>query len=302
MEWIAGMQRALDYIEEHLTEELDYERIAAQSYCSSYHFQRSFSILFGFTLGEYIRGRRLTLAGNELSVRKGKVIDAALRYGYDSPDSFSRAFQKFHGFSPSQARSGGRKLRAVPRLTLKTERKGETTMEYKVEKKPAMILTGFKRRFSGSPAERADQECDFYLSTRTNQYLLKGLARDSDTIYNVMMNFDDEGYDFYIASKLNKAKTENLAEFIGEDARRYEAIPIPEQLYLICETERCEYPTMVFEELRRRMVSQLLPSMELELVQAPEICIYYWFHDDEDPTVKDTRYAELWLPIRKKEQ
>ena len=80
-------------------------------------------------------------------------------------------------------------------------------MEYKVEKKPAMTLTGFKRRFSGSPAERSDQECDFYLSTRTNQYLLKGLARDADTIYNVMTNFDDEGYDFYIAARLNKAKT-----------------------------------------------------------------------------------------------
>ena len=300
MDWNTGMQRALDYIEEHLTEELDYERIAAQSYCSSYHFQRSFSILFGFTLGEYIRGRRLTLAGNELSVRKGKVIDTALRYGYDSPDSFSRAFQKFHGFLPSQARSGGRKLRAFPRLTLKPERKGENTMEYKVEQKPAMTLTGFKRRFSGSPAERADQECDFYLSTRTNQYLLKGLARDADTIYNVMTNFDDEGYDFYIAARLNKAKTEKLADFIGEDAGRYEAIPIPEQLYLICETERCEYPTMVFEELRRRMVSELLPSMDCELAEAPEVCIYHWFTDDEDPTVKDTRYAELWLPIRKR--
>ena len=173
-------------------------------------------------------------------------------------------------------------------------------MEYKVEKKPAMTLTGFKRRFSGSPAERADQECDFYMSTRTNQYLLKGLARDADTIYNVMTNFDDEGYDFYIAARLNKAKTEKLADFIGEDAGRYEAIPIPEQLYLICETERCEYPTMVFEELRRRMVSELLPSMDCELAEAPEVCIYHWFTDDEDPTVKDTRYAELWLPIRKR--
>ena len=86
-------------------------------------------------------------------------------------------------------------------------------MEYKVEQKPAMTLTGFKRRFSGSPAERADQECDFYLSTRTNQYLLKGLARDCETFYNVMTNFDDEGYDFYIAARLNKAKTEKTCRF-----------------------------------------------------------------------------------------
>ena len=123
----------------------------------------------------------------------------------------------------------------------------------------------------------------------------------SDCFYIYVID-DDEGYDFYIAARLSKAKTENLAEFIGEDARRYETIPIPEQLYLICETERCEYPTMVFEDLRRRMVSELLPSMDCELVQAPEVCIYYWFTDDENPAVKDTRYAELWLPIRKREE
>lgn len=302
MDWIEGMQRALDYVEGHLTEELSYETIAAQCCCSSYHFQRSFSILFGCTLGEYIRGRRLTLAGADLASGKCKVIDAALRYGYESPDSFARAFQKFHGFNPSQARGGGARLRSFSRLNMKdTDFKGGTTMDYRIEKKPALVLTGFKRRFSGTPAEREDQECDFYLSTRTNQYLLRGLARDCDTFYNVMTDFDDEGYDFYIAAKLNKAKTEDLASFIGEDAKRYETIPIPEQLYLICETERCEFPTMVFEALRRRMVTELLPAADCELAQAPELCIYHWFTDEENPAVKDTRYAELWLPIRKKE-
>ncbi|MBR3474162.1 MAG: AraC family transcriptional regulator [Oscillospiraceae bacterium] len=302
MDWTEGMQRALDYIEEHLTEELSYETIAAQSFCSSYHFQRSFSILFGCTLGEYIRARRLTLAGAELTAGKCRVIDAALLCGYESPDSFARAFQKFHGFKPSQARGGGAMLRSFSRLNVqKDDFTGGTTMEYKIDKKPAMVLTGFKRHFSGTPAEREDQECDFYMSTRTNQYLLRGLARDCETFYNVMTHFDDEGYDFYIAAKLNKAKTENLAESIGEDAKRFERIPIPEQLYLICETERCEYPTMVFETLRRRMVGELLPATDYELAEAPELCIYHWFTDDEDSSVKNTRYAELWLPIRKKE-
>lgn len=300
MDWIAGMQRALDYIEGHLTEELDYETIAGQSFSSGYHFQRVFSILCGYTLGEYIRSRRLSLAGAELAAGKLKVIDAALKYGYESPDSFARAFQKFHGFSPSQARSGGGKLRSFSRLNVKLTLEGGTTMEYRIEQKQALVLTGFKRHFSGTPAERGDQECDFYMSTRTNQYLLKGLARDSDTIYNVMTNFGDEGYDFYIAARLNREKTGNLAGSIGEDAARFETIPIPEQLYLICETERCEYPTMVFEELRRRMVSEWLPSSDYELTRAPEICIYHWFYDEDDPAVKETRYAELWLPIGKK--
>ena len=112
MEWINGMQRALAYIEEHLTEEIDYEEVAKQSFSSSFHFQRVFSILCGYTLGEYIRNRRLTLAGAELQSENAKVIDVALKYGYESPDSFAKAFQKFHGILPSQARSEKAMLKA----------------------------------------------------------------------------------------------------------------------------------------------------------------------------------------------
>ena len=97
MDWITGMQKAIDYIEANLTEEIDYEKVAAESFSSSYHFQRVFSILCGYTLGEYIRLRRLSLAGAELANGKEKVVDIALKYGYDNPDSFAKAFQKFHG-------------------------------------------------------------------------------------------------------------------------------------------------------------------------------------------------------------
>ena len=79
MDWIVGMQKAIDYIETHLTEPIDYDIVAAQSFSSSYHFQRVFSILCGFTLGEYIRNRRLSLAGTELAASDAKVIDVALK-------------------------------------------------------------------------------------------------------------------------------------------------------------------------------------------------------------------------------
>ena len=104
MDWITGIQNAVDYIEEHLTEEIDYDIVAKQSFSSTYHFQRIFSILCGFTVGEYIRNRRLTLAGSELATTDIKVIDVAMKYGYESPDSFAKAFQKFHGVTPSSAR------------------------------------------------------------------------------------------------------------------------------------------------------------------------------------------------------
>ena len=100
MDWITGIQTALDYIEAHIDDDLDYDRIAKESFSSPFHFQRIFSILCGYTLGEYIRNRRLSIAGTRLATSKEKVIDIALRYGYDSPDSFAKAFQKFHGITP----------------------------------------------------------------------------------------------------------------------------------------------------------------------------------------------------------
>ena len=124
MDWITGIQNALDYIEEHLTEDIDYDRVAEQSFSSSYHFQRIFSLLCGFTVGEYIRYRRLSLAGSELASTDIKVIDAALKYGYESPDSFAKAFQKFHGITPSAARTSGNVLRSFSRLTLKISLEG----------------------------------------------------------------------------------------------------------------------------------------------------------------------------------
>ena len=90
------IRRVIVCIEEHLTEEIDYGKVAAVGFSSSYHFQRVFSVLCGFTLGEYIRNRRLSLAAVELAQNKAKVIEVALKYGYESPDSFAKAFQKFH--------------------------------------------------------------------------------------------------------------------------------------------------------------------------------------------------------------
>ena len=107
MDWITGIQRALDYTEAHLTEEIDYEAVAKEALSSPFHFQRMFGMLCGFSLGDYIRMRRLTLAAEELMRTDRKVIDIALQYGYDTPESFSRAFLRFHGIAPTHARQGG---------------------------------------------------------------------------------------------------------------------------------------------------------------------------------------------------
>ena len=188
MDWITGMQKAIDYIEENLTEEIDYERVAAESFSSSYHFQRVFSLLCGYTLGEYIRMRRLSLAGTELASDKKKVIDVALKYGYDSPDSFAKAFQKFHGITPSQARADGRMLKSFSRLSIIISLEGGTIMNYRIETKPEITLLGYKRHFEGTPYDdrRYKQEEQFFVSTRAHQWMLCGLTNDKLSDYCVL--------------------------------------------------------------------------------------------------------------------
>ena len=299
MNWITGMQKAIDYIEANLTEEIDYEKVAAESFSSSYHFQRVFSILCGYTLGEYIRLRRLSLAGAELANGKEKVIDIALKYGYDSPDSFAKAFQKFHGITPSQARADGSILKSFSRLSIKISLEGGNTMNYRIEEKDEMILTGYKRRFSGVPGEREEQEKDMYVNTRVFQYILQGLSGNIEMNYDVITNIDDDGYDFYIAKQLTEYLRNNLnkTSVLGEEyAKHFENIVIPQCTYAIFETERCSYPTTIFLDLRKKIASEWLPNSGYQLANAPELVVTHWFRGNKS----NQRYRELWIPIEKK--
>lgn len=298
MDWITGIQKAIDYVEEHLCEEIDYEKVAAVSYSSSYHFQRVFSILCGYTLGEYIRLRRLTLAGTDLASGKEKVIDIALKYCYDSPDSFAKAFQKFHGITPSQARADGKMLRSFSRLSIKISLEGGISMNYRIEEKQEMILTGYKRRFAGVHGERQEQEKEMYVKTRALQYILGGLAGDVVKDYNIITNIDDEGYDFYIANELPKYYRENLHKdgVLGaEFAKYFENVTIPKCTYAVFETERCSYPTTVFLDLRKKIASEWLPNSGYRLAKAPELVVTHWFMGDKS----NQRFRELWIPIEK---
>ena len=257
MDWITGIQNAINYIEDHITEELDYEQIAKESFSSSFHFQRVFSILCGYTLGEYIRSRRLTLAGSELAATREKVIDVAYKYGYDNPESFAKAFQKFHGITPSQARSSGVMLKSFSRLSIKVSLEGGSIMNYRIEEKPEIILTGFKKRFIGNPAEMKHQDHDFAVNTRLKQYILEGLAHDCDNSYTVLTNFGPDGYDYYLAAKLCEASRKDMVEEVGaEVAAWYEHITVPAGLYLVCETQRCKYPVDETDALRKQAVSE----------------------------------------------
>lgn len=142
MEWLERMNRAMDYIEDHLDGTIDYGKIAREACCSTYHFQRMFSFIVDVPLAEYIRRRRMTLAAFELQNSKIKIVDLALKYGYDSPVSFARAFQSLHGVSPSSARTSGVALKAYQRLSFHLSIKGDVAMDYKVVEEGEMCLFG----------------------------------------------------------------------------------------------------------------------------------------------------------------
>lgn len=133
MKSVQLLQQAICYMEEHLLEEINYEDVAKSIYMSSYNFHRTFSFMAGMTANEYIRNRRLSLAGQELQSTAISVIDAAYKYGYDTPESFSKAFSRFHGVSPRQAKRKGTELHLFNPLVIKIIMEGGSIMNYRID-------------------------------------------------------------------------------------------------------------------------------------------------------------------------
>ncbi len=146
MDWIEQLNSAVNYVDENLDKEISYERISQIAGCSIYNFQRMFSYIADKSLSEYIRNRRLTMAAFDVINSKDKIIDIAMKYGYDSHDSFTRAFQKFHGVLPSTTRNETVRLKSCPKISFQVSIKGETHMDYQIEQRPAFTVSGFKRR------------------------------------------------------------------------------------------------------------------------------------------------------------
>lgn len=183
MDWISGIQKAVDYVEDHITTELDFSEIAKQACSSSFHFQRVFGILCGFTLGEYIRMRKLTLAGCELADTDTRILDIAVKYGYDTQESFSRAFTRFHGVSPTQVRNGA-SLKSFSRLSVKLILTGANVTDYRIEKRNSFQMIGKPMEVSGKNELTSARISDFWKQCRMDG-TIGALARyiSSDTMF-----------------------------------------------------------------------------------------------------------------------
>ena len=295
------LQRVLEDIERQLTEEMDIARAAEKAGMSEYHLRRFFALLTGQTLNDYIRQRKLTLAAADL--RKGdKVIDVALRYGYESPDSFSRAFARFHGLPPSEIRKADVFLNACSPYHIKVSLEGGSMLDYQIVRKEGFFLLGFHRHFKGTPEskERFEQEDSLFRSTRAHQWMLRGLQDivQPNCEYVALENVSDDGYEFWYGCTPDQWSFDHLydpsvtgIDFM--DRFGFATLCVPSGQYAVFKTPLTGKPVQEYEKLRLRIAEEFLPATGYRLKDAPEIAVYHW----TAPKEREKRYIEIWLPI-----
>lgn len=280
MEWVERLNESVGYIEEHLTDTVDYERLGQIACCSAYHYQRMFTYMVGLPLSEYIRRRRMSLAAADLQSGE-RVLDVALKYGYSSPTAFNRAFQAIHGVTPSAVRSGGAAVRAYPPITFKIEVKGAQEMNYRIEKKDAFRIVGVS-----APLEK-ELEKNFAAVPG-----LWGKAAADGTIQRLagLMNTQPMGLLGVSACGAAEDWRYYIAVSSTLPAGELEEYAVPALTWAI-------FPgsgkNTDIQELERRAVVEWLPTSGYEYADGPDVEVYL----NADP--ENARF-EVWIPVRKK--
>lgn len=292
MEWITGIQKAIDYIEQHLTDEIDYEAAAREAYSSSFHFQRVFSILCGFTLGEYVRMRRLSLAANDIIHTDEKIIEIAMKYGYDTPESFTRAFTRFHGVTPSEAKRGA-VVKSFSRLSVKLTLIGGTTMDYRIEKVEALKIVCKKKQVTKPENATATADISAFWDDCTSD----------GTINNILGYFPKEprlkgllGICFSCDMEANKFPYGIGVEYDGRPLAddSLEVVEIPENTYAVFAC-RGKMPES-FSDTYKKIVTEFFPqNPRYEYGQGVELEVYP--SDDVD---NPNYYCEIWIAVKEK--
>jgi len=286
MSWAAGIQNAIDYIEEHITEELDLNEIAAQANCSPYYFQKIFGILCGITVGEYIRSRRLALAGSELMKANSKVLETALKYGYESPESFTRAFTRFHGITPSEAKRSVGKLRSFSRFKVQIILKGGNSMDYKIVSKEAFTVLEKVEQHTVIGERNLNTIPDFWDKSHkdgTIETLLK-YASDRSYVFGICYgsdHTDSEHFDYGIAVQC-------APDTVAPEGYRVNTIPARTWIVTECIGAMPDAIQKLWHDLCAEFfpTSDYKPTYELDIEAYP----------DGDMTAADYK-SQIWIPI-----
>lgn len=286
MNWITAIQKSLNYMEEHLLEDMDYEEIAGSVYISGFHFHSAFSLIMGMTANEYIRQRRLSMAGQELTRTKARVIDIAYKYGYDSPESFSKAFFRFHGVTPSQAKRSGATLTLFNPMKIKITVEGGKIMDYRIERREKFsVLVKSKAFLSEKINEKGNHDIpDFWTQCgRDGTFdLLKKYRKDDDN-YGLCSPTSSEKSCFdYAIGILCDAKT-----------------PVPDglKIWTIAEGLWAVFPCIGDDEscmdgVWEKIYREFLPQSGYEMRSYADFEYY--------PAHRDGVFCEIWVPIQEK--
>ncbi|MDR6121220.1 AraC family transcriptional regulator [Bacillus sp. SLBN-46] len=290
MDLLKSMNDAMRYIEDNLTNEIDFKMVARIAHCSEYHFKRMFSFLAGITLSEYIRRRRLSLAALELINSHIKIIDVAIKYGYSSPDSFTRAFQILHGVTPTEARNNGQQLKAYPLMTFQLSIRGGYEMNYRIEQKEAFNIVGIMKRvpiiFEGeNPKITA---------------MWKSLTMEKIDQLKKLSNIEPKGM-IQASTNFSEGRMEEkgeLDQYIGvattqECPENFSKLEVPALTWAIFESTG-PFPSTL-QETWGRIYSEWFPSSNYQVTEGPEI-LSIKTKDLTSPTVK----CEIWIPVLKK--
>lgn len=283
MEWIERLNQAMQYIETHLTEEIDYDALAKVACCSTYHFQRMFAYMAGVPLAEYIRRRRMTLAAVDLQSGQEKIVEIALKYGYESPTAFNRAFQSVHGVAPSLVKTGGVSLKSYSPISFKITIKGAEEMDYRIEKKEAFRIVGvaaplhkeLEQNFMVVPQmwQRASADGTIPRLAGMMDGALKGLL-------GVTACIEEDKWRYFIAVASEQPADAPLEEYL-----------VPAATWAVFSGSGTN---VAIQELEKRILTEWLPTSGYEYGNAPDIEVYL----NPDP---ENAQFEVWIPVVKKE-
>ena len=278
MDWVRTINNAIEYMENHLTDEITLADIARNVHLSAFHFQRAFSLLTDMSPAEYLRKRRLSQAGADLTGGEEKVIDVAMKYGYDSPESFTKAFTRFHGVSPMQVRKGS-PVQFMNRFTVRISIDGGCMMEYRIEKWEAMDLLVHAKEFH---AETSEAEIPGFW----DEYYANEEYRKIPGYLGVCAQEKTDSDEFRYGIGCRASDVEGIPE-------GFEIIHLPEYTWAVF---KCVGPMpRAIQDMWGHIYREWLPVSEYELIPDYDIENYL----PGDPSSRNY-VSEICIPVRKK--
>lgn len=285
MDWITKMNLALGYIEENLDNEITNEELARIVDCSFFHFQKIFYYMANITLSEYIRRRKLTLSAFELQNTDQKVIDIAIKYGYDSPTAFTRAFQKMHHMTPTQAKSSEKMFTAYTPITFQISIKGVQKMNYAIIEKEKFRIIGMRLRTNIADGDYYEKIEEFWKENTMKGLLPKLLELNDGQPQGILGvaigDWENKGeFNYYIAVASNKPKIPEGMEALEINRSKWAMFdcvgPMPTAL----------------RNMQQRIITEWFPQSGYQYSNLPDIELY-----TDGNTLADDYQTQVWIPV-----